>query len=298
MEDSKMKWFNLLILAALPLLVISCNGNNLAPGGSGLIEATEVTLSAETAGQLKTLLFDESDPIKVGDTLGMIDTVTTSLLLQQADAALAAARARVQTTALAIEQADYNFSLAKKEYDRISSLLKSGSANQQQFDQTDNAYNQASLAKKQAVASHNSAQAELTRAEAAIDLLNKQFHDCFPIAPVNGTIVNKYVEAGELIVTGKQLVKIAKLDTVWVKVYLSPSDLTKIKLGGTAKVDPEDGRKTPLNGTIAWISDVAEFTPKNVQTKEARADLVYAVKVTVPNPDGILKVGMPVSVEL
>ncbi|SYZ72100.1 conserved exported hypothetical protein [Candidatus Zixiibacteriota bacterium] len=293
-----MKWFTWLIPAALPLLIISCSGNNLAPGGSGLIEATEVTLSAETAGQLKALHFDESDPIKTGDTVGMIDTLATSLLIQQAEAALSAARARVQTTALAIEQADYNLSLSKKEFDRIAALLKSGSANQQQFDQVDNAYNQAMLARKQAAAAHNSALADQARSIAAIDLLKKQFHDCFPVAPVNGTIVNKYVEAGELIVTGRQLVKIAKLDTVWVKVYLSPSDLTRIKLGSTAKVDPENGSQTPMNGTIAWISDVAEFTPKNVQTKEARADLVYAVKVTIPNPDGTLKVGMPVSVEL
>jgi HlyD family secretion protein len=293
-----MKWHNLTIPAIFSLILVSCSGNNHPPGGSGLIEATEVTLSAETAGQLKALYFDESDPIKTGDTLGMIDTAITALLLQQAEAALAAARARVQTRALGIEQAEFNLSLAKKEYDRIASLVKSGSANQQQFDQTDNSYNQALLVRKQAVASNNSARADVAKSDAAIGLLQKQFHDCFPVAPVNGTIVNKYVEAGELIMTGRQLVKIAKLDTVWVKIYLSPSDLTRIKLGSTAKVDPENGTKKLLDGTIAWISDVAEFTPKNVQTKEARADLVYAVKVTIPNPDGVLKVGMPVSVEM
>jgi HlyD family secretion protein len=111
-------------------------------------------------------------------------------------------------------------------------------------------------------------------------------------------VINKFVEVGELIGVGKPLVKIAKLDTVWVKVYLPPSDLTRISLGGHALVDPEDGRNKPLEGKVSWISDQAEFTPKNVQTKEARADLVYAVKITIPNPGKVLKIGMPVSVKI
>jgi HlyD family secretion protein len=119
-----------------------------------------------------------------------------------------------------------------------------------------------------------------------------------PISPLAGTIVDKFVEAGELITTGKQLIKVARLDTVWVKIYLPPSDLTRIKLGGTAKVDTEDGQTAVINGTVSWISDAAEFTPKNVQTKESRADLVYAVKVSIPNSEMRLKIGMPVAVEI
>jgi HlyD family secretion protein len=111
-------------------------------------------------------------------------------------------------------------------------------------------------------------------------------------------VVTRYVESGELVAIGKPLVKVARLDTVWVKVYLPPSDLTRIKLGGRAEIDPEDGRSRPLAGSISWISSEAEFTPKNVQTKEARADLVYAVKITIPNPDQTLKIGMPVLVTM
>jgi HlyD family secretion protein len=298
MEDYKMRVVSRIYILIIPILMISCGGNNLPPGGSGLIEATEVVVSAEIGGQLKALYFDEGDKIRNGDTIGLIDTTTVIINLRQSEALKQALETRQQTAAISIEQATYNLELAKKEYDRISQLLKFGSANQQQYDQTETAFNQAQLAKKQALAAYNAADAELAQNSAQMELLNKQLRDCFPLAPSTGTVVNKYVESGELISPGKQLIQIARLDTVWVKVYLSPSDLTKIRLGGSANIDSEDGRPTPLNGTISWISDVAEFTPKNVQTRDSRADLVYAVKIIIPNSDGTLKIGMPVSVEI
>lgn len=282
----------------LMLYLASCGGNNLPPGGSGLIEATEAIISAETGGQLKYLYFDEGDRIRQGDTIGLIDTSTVVLQLNEIEASFRVAQIKLTSSQIGIEQADYNFNLAKKEYDRVSELIKTGSINQQQHDQVETAYNQAELAKRQASAMCQAAQVDIERISAGIELLKKQLNDCFPLAPTSGTIVNKFVEAGELIVMGKPLVKIAKLDTVWVKVYLPPADLSRIKLGGTAKVDPEDGQNLPLEGRISWISDAAEFTPKNIQTKEARADLVYAVKVLIPNQSGRLKIGMPVSVEI
>ena len=293
-----MRFFSFAYLIAVPLLILSCSGKTLPPGGSGLIEATEIIVSAETGGQLKALHFDEGDPIKQGDTIAVIDTTTVLLRLRDAEALKQAGETRIRSASLGIEQAEFNYDLAKKEYERIGALIKSGSANQQQYDQVETAFRQAGLAKKQASAALEAAHAELARALAAIDLLRKQWNDCFPLAPGSGTIINKYIESGELVTPGKQLVKIAQLDTVWVKVYLPPDDLTKIKLGAAAGIDPEDGQNHIFQGRITWISDEAEFTPKNVQTKESRADLVYAVKVTIPNPEGTLKIGMPVSVEI
>jgi len=298
MEDCKMRFVIYVYLLIVVLVITSCGKGNLPPGGSGLIEATEIVVSSEISGQLKSLRFDEGDSIKMGDTIAEIDTVTTRLRLHQAEALKEMAEAKVKVSAINIEQAGYNFELAKKEYDRVASLLKAGAVNQQQYDQTETAYNQAILSKKQADAAYDAAVAELAKSESEIALLKKQLSDCFPKAPESGVVTNKFVEVGELIGVGKPLVKIAKLDTVWVKVYLPPSDLTKISLGGHAKVDPEDGRNQPLDGKVSWISNQAEFTPKNVQTKEARADLVYAVKITVPNPGKILKIGMPVSVKI
>ncbi len=287
-----------LCLLILNLLFTSCGRNDLPPGGSGFIEATEIVVSSEVSGQLKSLRFDEGDLINKGDTIGQIDTVTTMLRLRQAEALRQVAEAKVKTSYLNIEQASNVLDLASKEYDRVSALLKSGSINQQQYDQIETAYHQAVLSKRQADAGYEGAKAELARAESDIALLEKQLSDCFPQSPESGVITTKFVEAGELIGAGKPLAKIAKLDTVWVKVYLPPQDLSRIALGGHAQVDPEDGRTKPLDGKISWISDEAEFTPKNVQTKQARADLVYAVKITISNPEKILKIGMPVSVKI
>jgi HlyD family secretion protein len=285
-------------LLIVVLLIMSCGKQNQPPGGSGLIEATEIVVSSEASGQLKSLRFDEGDSIKIGDTIAEIDTVTTKLRLHQAEASKQMAETKVRVSSINIEQTSYNLDLAKKEYDRVAALLESGSVNQQQYDIKETAYHQAVLSKKQADATNASALAELAKAESEMALLQKQLNDCFPKSPESGVVTNKFVEVGELIGGGKPLVKIAKLDTVWVKVYLPPSDLTRISLGGHALVDPEDGRNQPLVGKVSWISDQAEFTPKNVQTKEARADLVYAVKITIPNPGKILKIGMPVSVKI
>jgi HlyD family secretion protein len=285
------------LLLVIPCF-ISCNNRDLSPGGSGFIEATEVVVSSETSGQLKALRFDEGDFIMPGDTIGEIDTVTIRLRLHQAEATRQMVQTKIKVSDITIKQAAYNLDLAKKEYERGVSLLQSGSITQQQYDKIETAYNQAVLSKKQADAAYEAAGSELVQVESGIRLLVKQLNDCFPISPKAGTIVNKFVEVGELIGTGLPLLKIAKLDTVWVKVYVSPQDLTRITLGGHAQIDPENGQKQPMDGKVSWISDEAEFTPKNVQTKEARADLVYAVKITIPNPGKILKVGMPVSVKI
>jgi HlyD family secretion protein len=280
------------------ILFVSCGENRLLPGGSGFIEATEIVVSAEATGRLEVLFFDEGSSINKNDTIAIIDTVATGLRLKQVEAAIDAARSKVETARLSIEQSSYNLKLADKEFNRVASLIKSGSANQQQYDQTENAYHQAVLGEKQAQASLGAAKAERARLDAEKALLIKQLHDCFPTAPVGGIITDKYLDVGELAAAGKALIKIAQLDTVWVKIYLPPADLTGIKLGDKAEVDPEDGRGTPMTGTVAWISSEAEFTPKNVQTKQARADLVYAVKITIPNPEQRLKTGMPVAVRI
>ena len=280
------------------MMIVSCSGNNTNPQGSGMIEATESVISAQATGRLEQLHFDEGDPIAVGDTIGLIDTTTVVLQLRQARAAREALVAKIQSTKIQIAQAAGNDSLAEKEFERISRLIKVGSANQQQFDQAKNARDQAHLAYQAAKVALQAAQADLARTDADIGLLEEQYDHCLPLSPLNGTVVTKYTEEGELLAPGKPIIKIAQLDTVWVKIYVPPRDLTQIKLGGKAEVNPEDGRTKPLTGRVTWISDEAEFTPKNVQTKQARADLVYAVKITVSNTDGILKVGMPVMVNI
>ena len=296
MEDYNMTRSFVPYILFASLLIAGCGEKNLPPGGSGLIESTEIIISSQVPGQLKALYFEEGGRIKVGDTIGIIDTLTTILQLREAEAMKQVARTKLEAASITREQASYNYELAKKEFDRIASLLKSATANQQQYDQVENALNQASLGRKQADAALNAARADITRIEAAIDLLRKLLGDCYPTSPTSGRVADKFVDIGELVSLGAPILKIAKLDTVWVKVYLPATDLTRIKLGGRAEVDPEDGRGDKMNGYVSWISSQAEFTPKNVQTKESRANLVYAVKIIIPNPDERLKIGMPVSV--
>jgi HlyD family secretion protein len=285
-------------LAAALAAAVSCSDRDQAPEGSGFIEALEVTVSSGIAGQVRSVRFDEGTLVAAGDTIAAIDTVAAALRLEQALSARDAAQRRVAIGEIGLEQAAYNRDLAGKEYERIRALLASGSANQQRYDQLETAHKQARLAERQAAAALESARAELGRAEADVRLLAKQMDDCFTRAPISGVVTTRFIRAGEWVGLGRPIAEIASLDTVWVKIYVPAGDLTRITLGGRAAVDPEDGRGRTLDGTVTWTSDQAEFTPKNVQTKEARADLVYAVKVAIANPDRVLKIGMPVSVKL
>jgi HlyD family secretion protein len=289
--------FSLSVLVTLALAA-GCGENKQGAGGSGFIEATTVVVSAETGGRLEALYYDEGDAIARGAVIGVIDSTTVKLQLGQATAQRRAAASAVEVARINIEQAAEDAALAKKEFDRVAALLKKGSANQRQYDQAENAARQSELARQLARATHRARQAELARIDAEIDLLHRRLADCYPTSPVTGLTTTKFTEAGELLAPGKPIIEVAKTDTVWVKIYLPAGRLTAVGLGQTVAVDPEDGRTSPLDGRVVWIADEAEFTPKNVQTEEARADLVYAVKVNVANPGGALKIGMPVMVRI
>jgi HlyD family secretion protein len=293
-----MKGGSAILLLLGVILSCGCGSEAELPHGSGLVEATQTIVSAETSGRLEQLRFDAADKISRGDTIGLIDTTILALRIRQVEAAREAAATKLRLAGIDIEQSKQNRELARKEYERVADLLPSGSANQQQFDQAQNRFELGKLMVERSQAAMAAAAADLNRVEAERDLLRRQLSDCLPTAPAAGVVTERFVEVGELVLPGKALLEIAQLDTVSVKIYLPPQDLTKFELGAPAEVDPEDGRSAPIMGRVSWIASEAEFTPKNVQTKEARADLVYAVKIRIPNPDQSLKVGMPVSVRI
>jgi HlyD family secretion protein len=132
--------------------------------------------------------------------------------------------------------------------------------------------------------------------DANLKLLDKQISDAVVTAPSGGSVIEKYSEKGEIVTYGKPLVKIADISKVWLKVYVSEEMLGKIKLGGKADVRIDSMPEKSFTGSITWISPKSEFTPKSVQTRNSRIDLVYAVKITLENPDGIFKIGMPAEV--
>lgn len=288
---------NLLIPFIMLALLAGCNGNDKVAGGSGFIETDDVLVSAETAGRILQRHFSEGSMIKAGDTLALIDPSRIKLDIASMEAARQSAAASLETARLAVTRARETEKYAQSESDRIARLLKSGSATQKQMDQLSYEAAQATVARQTAEANVTVIQAQLEKVDADLNRLNRQLQDCYPVAPISGTVTEALVEMGETVAPGKGLAKIAGLDSVWVKVYLPVEQFSSVKVGEKAKVSTESGGKT-YDGEVIWTSDEAEFTPKNVQTEKSRANMVYAVKVRIPNTDGFLKIGMPVFVTL
>jgi HlyD family secretion protein len=288
---------NAAITMTIALLAFAgCAREDTGVSGSGFIEATTVLVSAQVGGVLDALYVDEGSTVTRGEPLGVIDTVTVVLELSRARAQLDAARMAARVAGIDIERSRQDEALARKEFDRIAALREKGSATQQQYDQTENRLRQSELAGRLSQATLGAREADVVRIQSEIALLRDRLDKCRPSAPVSGVVTNKLTEAGELMAPGRAIVEIARLDSMWVKVYVPAHALTAIRIGDVASVDPEDGRDTPLEGRVVWVAEEAEFTPKNVQTAEARADLVYAVKVNLRNENGELKIGMPVMV--
>jgi len=286
------------VLAIAQLLTFTgCGGENARIGGSGLLEADESIVSAETAGRVVSLRFDEGSQVKRGDTLLTIDPSRLELELASALAGKEVVQARLQTAKLQFEKSKESERFAQAERDRIANLVKSGTATQKQLDQLEHEYALAVLGRQGALANISASKAELEKIKADINRIRRQLKDCYPVSPMAGTITEKYVKAGELLQAGRPIAKISGLDTLWVKAYLPAADLVQIKVGDKATVDTESGGRN-YTGKVVWTSEEAEFTPKNVQTKKSRANLVYAVKVRIPNTDGMLKIGMPVFVTI
>jgi len=180
-----------------------------------------------------------------------------------------------------------------KKFNRISALFEQQSVTQQQYDDVETALKGAKTQLDNARNSLRALAAKEEQLNAQLALLSSQLRDAKITAPIKGTILAKYISAGEIARPGSPIVSIAELENLWIKVYLTEKELGRIKLGDTVQLEVGAFSDKTYPGTIAWISPKAEFTPQNVQTKEARADLVYAVKVNVKNPDGELKIGMP-----
>jgi len=282
---------------ALTMLLAGCGSNNKTTGGSGFIEADEVMVSAETSGRILQRNFSEGSQIKAGDTLALIDPSRIQLDIASMSAARQSAIASLETARLSVTKARETEKFAKSESDRIARLLKSGSATQKQMDQLSYESAQATVARQTAEANVTVIQAQLEKVDADLNRLNRQLQDCYPVAPISGTVTEALVEMGETVAPGKGLAKIAGLEMVWVKLYLPAEQFSAVKTGQKAIVSTEASDKT-YDGEVIWTSAEAEFTPKNVQTQKSRANLVYAVKVRIPNTDGFLKIGMPVFVTL
>jgi HlyD family secretion protein len=286
-------------IGILLLAFVSCSKKEKEQiTGSGNMEATEVLISAKTAGQVLKLFVEEGSEVQEGQVIAIIDTEKVFLQKQQLLAGLDELRLNIRNAQRVASLANDNLINAKKKYERIKALLAESSATQQQYDDVETALKAAETQHENARTSLLALDAKEAQLLAQLELIQSQLRDACIKSPLAGMILEKYVEPGETIRLGGPMVNIADVKKLWIKIYLSEAELGKLKIGGGADLKITSFAERSFPGKISWISSKAEFTPKNVQTKEARADLVYAIKVNIENPEGILKIGMPADITL
>jgi HlyD family secretion protein len=288
-------------LVTITIVALACAGcgREKPPGfaGSGTLEATEVTVSAETPGQLLWLVKDEGDSVAAGDTLARIDVSKLVLQRRQLATSLDEIAANRKPVAESISQAKDNRDNLEKTSRRFAGLLQKGTATQQQYDDASTKYKLAESQLESAKSQEKLLDARAESVHASMAVLDRQIKDGAVTSPLAGIITEKYVEQGEVVSPGGAIYKVADPTKYWLKIYVTERDLGAFKIGSAVTVHI-DALKTPLAAVVSWVSPEAEFTPKNVETKDARAELVYAVKVTLREAPPILKIGMPAEVYL
>ncbi len=312
-----MKTLYLIALLLITTVIVSCGGdNNENLEYSGTIESNGSMVSSQLPGKIESLFFDEGDVVEKGDTLAIINHEKLDLQLAQAEAQkrgilsqlkMLKDGARKEDRKLAHEsltQADANYKVAKTNKDRMTKLFESESITHKQYDDAILGYDVALSrynSAKQNVLKSKSARPEqieqllanLDQSEAAISLIEKSISDCYISASISGQIVNRFVEKSEIVSFLSSLFKIIDLTDSELTIYISEVDLAHVQLNQNVRVNIDAYTDKSFSGNISFISPEAEFTPKNIQTKDERTKLVFAVKVKNDNPDKILKPGMP-----
>jgi len=285
------------LMAAFLLVATSCNRNNSEFDATGNFEADEIIISAEASGKIISLNVEEGSVIKSQTVIGLIDTIQLHLRKNQLEYSIRAVNAKQPNASVQLAAISEQIETVKREKKRVENLLKDDAATQKQLDdlnaQLDLLQRQYEATQSTLAITRQSLQSETLPLKAQLEQVQDQIDKSQIINPVNGTVLTLYAKQNEVVSPGKALYKIADLSTVILRAYISGTQLSQIKLGQQVKVfvdAPDDGNKE-YTGTIAWVSDKAEFTPKTIQTKEERANLVYAIKIHVKN-DGYLKLGM------
>lgn len=272
--------------------LISCKTNSNA-NGYGNFEAVETTISAEGNGKIIQFNLNEGDILKKGDLIGVIDTIPLALKKQQIEASKKSIIAQSNSILSQLEVLKAQLNTAKQSQKRIENMIADSAATPQQLDDINGKITVLNKQMNSVLAQNKPTLSQLKNTDAQLKEIEDQLKKNHIINPINGTVLVKYVEPNEVISFGKPLYKIADLSTLQLRVYISETQLSEIKLGQKVKVTVDNGSTTKnYEGTILWIASEAEFTPKIIQTKDERVNLVYAVKVDVKN-DGGLKIGMP-----
>ena len=287
----------LITMASAALLLTACGNSEKEYDATGTFEATETTISAEQNGTLLTFAINEGDEIEAGSEVGLIDTTQTWLKLQQARATQEVYQSQKPDMEKQTSATRQQLAKAQAEQQRYKELVADGAAPSKMLD---DATNQVQVLQRQLAAqlsslstNTNALNKQMAATEVQIDQLRDQLRKCHIMAPLKGTVLEKYAERGEFVAVGKPLFKMADMEQVYIRAYVTSAQLQSIRTGQQVKVfaDYGDGKKQEYDGTVSWISSRSEFTPKTILTDDERADLVYAVKVRVKN-DGFIKIGM------
>jgi HlyD family secretion protein len=287
----------------LPLLVLAlalgtgCRRGE-QPDAYGNFETTEVVVSAETSGQLKWFTLDDGQKLDSGAVVGVVDTVQLALQRDQMLAQRGASTSREAEEGNNIQVLQAQHEIAQRGYDRTRRLHEQQAATAQQLDQAERDFRVLGDQIRAAQAQRDAARHDVGSSSAQIAQIEDRIRRSQISNPRAGTVLTTYVEPGEFVQQGQPLYKLAIVDSMELRAYVTEPQLAQIKIGQPAQVtvDAGHGERTTRTGRVTWISSEAEFTPTPVQTREERADLVYALKIMVPNHDGTFKIGMPADV--
>ncbi len=280
------------LIFALPF-GFGCSNNNKSDA-YGNFEATEIVISAEANGKLMRFIVDEGKHLEKGAIVGFVDTLQLHLNYRQMRARRSAIASQIQNVRSEIAVLEEQKHIAQKEVVRFTLLVEDNAVAKKKLDDMQD---QVRVITKQINATQTrnaNIMAEVQAMDAQLKLIRDQLEKSVIRNPISGIVLTKYSEENEVVSYGKPLYKIADLDTLYLRVYISGAQLPGVKLGQSVEVliDKNDTENETLSGAISWISDKAEFTPKTIQTKEERVSMVYAVKIRVKN-DGRIKIGMP-----
>lgn len=289
---------------------------------SGIIEATDINITSKVGGELRKIYFDEGSNVSQGDTIAEIDREILLLQKKQAEAGVDLNQAQynltvkgfraedIKSAEINMKSAKSNFELAEYDKNNMESLYKSGSVSEKQWRDISVRYD---LAKAQFLSSEETykklqtgnrveeiaaSKARLDQSIAQLELIEKQLRDCFILSPVNGTITHKVFEQNEIVNLGSIIFTVTQLQKVYLMVYVSEQNLGKVKYGQSADIVVDSHKDKKFIGKVVYISSIAEFTPKNIQTKEDRLKQVFGVKLEIENNENILKPGMPADAKL
>jgi HlyD family secretion protein len=285
------------ILSCLILMFTACSSNHKNSDASGMFEATEIIVSAETNGKIISLNIVEGETVEPLQLLGFIDTTQLHLQKVQLLQSKKQNAVRQQNVTTQLASLEEQLAYQNREKSRVEKLIAAKAGNTKLLDDIEA---QIAIIQKQIAATkenlekNNQGVSDNTGLiDAQIDAINDQLAKAYIKSPIAGTVLVKYAEAGEVTAMGRPLFKVADVEYLYLRAYITSSQLTQIQLNQQVKVFADFGEKERREyaGTITWISSEAEFTPKTIQTKEERANLVYAIKILVKN-DGYLKMGM------